>query len=119
METSDLIASFSESYTVTRSSEGTYVKGKWVNGPLQTLDIDASIQPLSGTDTMRLEEGDRTKESRKLYTATRLLTKREGATPREADTIEIDGDQFQVDSVQSWVGEYFKVIVLLRDEVAR
>lgn len=97
-------------YTVTRTTGGTHVKGHWVDGSDSTFSIDASVQPV-GEEVKDLPEGQTMDNVRVIYTATELTGRRPGvpATPpaddtgrRDADRITIDGDIYRVYKVEKW-----------------
>lgn len=96
--------------SVTRYAAGTYVAGKYVPGAASTVTALATVQPLGGNDIMRIPEGDRTRERRKLYSADLLYIERP-ATKNKADEVSIDGVAWQVESIETWPN-YWKVIVV-------
>jgi hypothetical protein len=102
VDAGDLINDFATgTYTVTRRAAATMVKGRAVPGATSTLTIAASVQPASGRDLLQLPEGRRSVETRVVFTATELLVGRQGA-PNECDHILIDGQDWEVQQVQSW-----------------
>jgi hypothetical protein len=83
-------------HTVTRSATGLYVDGDYTR-TTTTLDISASVQPLTGVDLQRLPEAERTAGRYKLYTETELLTSRElSGELLAADTVPFDGLDMRV-----------------------
>lgn len=95
-------------YTVTRSSPGTWVDGRFVDGPTTTLTIDAAEFPGSETSTEH-QWGTEGTEQRTLYTDTQLLPAREsppiGDQPGvgiKADLVEIEGHQWIVRTVNHY-----------------
>jgi hypothetical protein len=102
VDAADLIDSFlTGSYTVTRRATAIMVDGIGEQQPASTLSIDASVQPASGRDLQRLPEGRRTIETRIVFTITELFAGGQGVQ-YEADQVEIDGDQWEVQQVQPW-----------------
>ena len=73
---------------------------------------EASVQPISGEELMRLPEGYRAENMRELWTTTELKVAGAG---QEADKIDIDGKIYQVESVKKWDhdGVYYQVVVRL------
>ncbi len=85
------------SVTVSRAAGGAYVKGVWVASTRSSLTIVANIQPvLKSTEVMMLPEGERSKETIKLYTTTTLYQRVEGDNSIEGDLIEWDGKTWEV-----------------------
>lgn len=98
-------------YLVTRRAKGTYTNGRFSGpGTSTTIRITASVQPVDGKDLVVIPDGQRTDESRKVYTATQLLTR----TPTtEPDLITIGGEPwavfrvdgpFTLDDDTTWIG---------------
>ena len=81
-------------YSVARRTTGTYTNGRYSGpGATTTIVITASVQPISGRDLVVVPEGQRTDESRKIFTATQLVTR----TPTtEPDVITIGGEPYAV-----------------------
>lgn len=59
---------------VERHSPGSFVKGRWVEGDVEYIDIEANVQPLKGFELQVLPESDRTKDSIKVYSAETIKT---------------------------------------------
>lgn len=98
-----LIARFGRTLTVKRKAAGSYdLRGQFVPGAETTLDIVASIQPVSPRERELLPEGTRLREMFKLYTTTQLLPPR-GAPPVGGDIVTINGEDFLVTSCQDYV----------------
>jgi hypothetical protein len=98
-----------EEFIVKRSSGGSYVNGVYTGPPLAGVTITASKQPL-GRDVENLAEGDRTKNSVKLYSADELKIHNE-KTGAAADVIIIDGSDFEIKYVEAWPN-YWKAIAV-------
>lgn len=88
-------------YVVTRTTAGEYdaATGLYVRGAVTTFMIEASIQPSSGRDLQSLPDGERTTESRTVYTKTILKTRTQTTEP---DEITIDGETWVVKTVPTW-----------------
>lgn len=117
MDVQGLIESFlTGTYTVTRVSGIAYVNGRASAGSTSTLSIDASVHPAAGNDLLRLPEGQRTIETRIVFTTTELKEGSEGSTYK-ADKVSIDGALWEVQTVESWRPDpgtdapYFRCIV--------
>lgn len=114
LDASDVIASLDTgSYVVTRRAAATYdTHGRAQPGGTSTITIDASVQPASGRDLLRLPEGRRSIETRVVFTPTALLVGAQGAA-NEADLIAIDGKTWEVQQVETWPGAvgYYRAIV--------
>jgi hypothetical protein len=78
-----------------------YVDGIAVPGSTSTFDIKATVAPATGQDVMILPEGNRTEETRMVYTATQLKGGGEGSAT-ERDQVTIDGGAWEVKAVQTW-----------------
>lgn len=79
---------FSKTVSLTRKAAGTYdASGNYVEGTPTTINIFASIQPVTGRDLMDVPEGTRTEAEYKLWTREDL----------QVDDVIVDGsDQFRV-----------------------
>lgn len=100
-------------YVVTRRRAPAYVDGVVTPDPNPvTLSILASVVPASGRDLLRLPEGQRSTETRTVYTVTQLMVAAAGAKYAN-DVVSIDGDQWQVQQVQSFPGApgFFQALV--------
>lgn len=80
--------------TVLRASPGEWVKGKWVAGTVTSVNIEANVQPLKGSELTILPESDRTKESIKVYSVETLKTLEE-VSQEEADVVVWEGKKFK------------------------
>lgn len=113
MDLSGVIASFKTgTYTVTRASAtDTYVAGRLAKGASTTLPVDACVQPTEGRDLQKLSEGERTRESKTVFSAVELKGRAAGT---RADVITINGDAYEIVKVQRWaeLGNYWKAIAL-------
>ena len=103
-------------FAVSRRAPGALTNGRFFPANPTTINIVASIQPLSGRDLERgralerLPEGLRTRELLKVYSATQLFVQGAGQDP---DVLTISGTQYQVQTAEQWGpdGNYWKMIV--------
>jgi hypothetical protein len=68
-------------YRVTRSAMGTRVAGRYIGGATTTIDIVASIKPITGRDLQDVPEGRRADETIKIFTAVPIFTVGPGGQP--------------------------------------
>lgn len=74
--------------------------GGWSDGAeTLTPSISASVQPASGRDLQRLEEGLRSREVLKVYTASGLWRAPDQRTGTPGDLVDIDGARYEVHAV--------------------
>lgn len=98
-----LLASFATgTYTVTRRQSGGLLRGVQATTTNTTLQVQASVQPATGRDLLRLPELRRTKETRVVFSTTQLLTGDQGQG-FEADWITINGDPWEIEHVEQWL----------------
>lgn len=98
-------------FSVERGSAGAYVNGAFVPGATTTLVVLGSVQPLNGRELENLPEGQRVKESIKIYTATELKTVDE-VNQIKADVVIDGGKRYEVQTVDRHsmsLGSHFKV----------
>jgi hypothetical protein len=109
----NLIARFSEPFTITRKAAGTYTNGTYSPGAITTISAVGSIQPLSGREQLSLSELQRAKEIYKIYTATELFTVDESAG-KKADLVSFQGKVFEVQKIEKWEYDfsYFKALIM-------
>lgn len=100
----------SRKYPLKRTSGGEYVDGIWQSTGDENLEVKGSVQPLTGREIQRIPEGRRNTERKKIYTGD-LLQPGESDTLKNADEITIDGDIFQVETVEPWNGHYKAMLV--------
>jgi hypothetical protein len=84
--------------TVTRTTASTYVNGRLVAGTPTTVSVVANVQPvMKSSDTLVLQEADRSKAVLKVYTkGDELRQLKEGANGWSADRFEWKGDTYEV-----------------------
>lgn len=71
---------------IIRFSPGEYIKGKWVDGSNQEIELEGNVQPMRGHELLTLPESDRTKDVIKVYTVESLKTLDE-RTKTKADLV--------------------------------
>lgn len=101
-------------YDVTRAAgPGTYTNGVLVPAATSTVQVRASVQPLTGRELQRLPEGLRTRELLSVFTVDALLVEAPGVRP---DIITIRGETWQVEKVERFaeLGDYYHSIVSKR-----
>lgn len=97
-----LIARFGRAITLSRKLPGSYdQRGQFVEGNQTTIQVIASVQPISARERELLPEGTRIKEIFKLYTTTELLPPR-GTPPTGGDVVTINGRSYLVTSCQDY-----------------
>lgn len=104
MNAADLIKKFGKQVTLRRqSSAGQYVDRIYVPG---NYDADAiivmSIQPINGEELLTLQEGDRTKEFSRGYTATELFTALLSPSKKADMVVTGAGIKYEVQKVEPW-----------------
>jgi len=60
-------------YAVTRTTIGSYVRGRYTPGPVETIQVCGSMQPTSARELKLPEEGNRIKQCYKFYTDAPIL----------------------------------------------
>jgi hypothetical protein len=94
------IAHFSTgAYTVTRAAQGSYSSGRYVAAATAQLNIDASVQPLTGRQLRSLPEAFHSENTKAIYTSTLLRTRTPTTAP---DIVAIGGENYEVFQVDTW-----------------
>jgi len=95
---------FAQTVTGTRRAAGTYdaTTGAWVAGATSAISIKASVQPAGFCSIMRMPEGLRTKGIVDVWSEDALVAANE-ATGVEADLLDWQGEQWEVQTVNPWV----------------
>lgn len=96
-------------YKVVRSTKGTYVRGRYVDGKKQTITVSGSLQPSSARELKLPEEGNRLRQYFKFYTDEPICVDNM-ATLAEGDIVTINGDEFRAMGLTPWQGtdlDYF------------
>lgn len=107
MGLTDVIADFATgTYTVTRTTQSTYLDGRVIPGADSVFDIVASITPMSGRELQVHAEGNHASEAKMILTVTQIRP----IDPTNAgDSIAINGEQWDFFKVSTWeaFGETF------------
>jgi hypothetical protein len=80
---------------------GEWVDGDWVAGTPESISIEASVQPITGSDLQSLPEGRRDRTAYLLLTNTELKTVRDSAGTNP-DTVEINGMTCEIIRCDPW-----------------
>jgi hypothetical protein len=109
-DVSDAFGDWLESLTATRTA-GSYVAGRWVDGSPTTVNFEGVVQNANFQDLQVLDEGDRSEETIKIHTTTKLIALVEGSTP--GDVVSYDGFDWTVYSLADRkIGNYYKAILV-------
>jgi hypothetical protein len=87
--------------TITRFAAGSYVNGLWVEGSSSQLTVSGTVQPVPGSILQTLPEGKRDRDM-KLFICDSELFITNPDTGTSGDLVSIEGENWQVDSLQSW-----------------
>lgn len=79
-------------------------------GTVQPVTILATEMPLTGHDLLRIPEGDRTRERKKIYSADIVFIENPD-TKAKADVVTVYGKDYQVESVETWP-QYWKAVLV-------
>lgn len=82
---------------VTRSKGTDFEKGRPVSRGVEAYAIKGNIQPLTGAELLRLDEGQRTRDRANIWTQFSLAVK---------DIITWNGIRFEVEAVENWQSYY-------------
>lgn len=102
-----------DTYTVIRSTGGQNVKGRYVPGPTEEIQVEGSLQPTSGREVKLPEEFARLHQIFKFYTDVRICSI-SAVTLADADRITINGEKYRAMSIDPWQGtdlDHFKSLV--------
>lgn len=114
-----------ETFKVLRASSGYEGyddgDGNWIPANQSTNQFTAkgSIQPVTGNDIRLLPEAYKTTALYKIFTKTKLKSV-DQFNNKQADTIIIDGEEFQVQIVENWRQlntKHYKVFVGRKEKV--
>ena len=114
IDVSDAFPDFEETVQLIRKTAGSRNSdGDWVDGTPTTKDILGVVQSLNSNELLVLPEGDRSKETAKIHTKTKLLTANE-ITKTKADNIKYQDATWNVSAVnnRATVGGYYKAILV-------
>lgn len=116
--TKSVIDDFSETITVFRDDEPQrVVNGVIVPAATRELQLVASVQPMRGAELLMFPEGDRVRQTVKLYSYDELKIIDEAAKLK-ADYFEYNNTVFEVVSVERWFDAdfiYYKSIARRKD----
>ncbi len=112
------LASFAESYTISRKTPGQYVTGIWVDGAgVSTFLTRLVVQPTSGKSLQILPEGKRAKETLWVASTVELIVASQ-ANGQNGDRFAYDGRNWEIQNRQNWTPgaplphlEYFAQLV--------
>ena len=89
-------------FVVHRNDGYEFVKGRPQVSGKTSFSIKGNLQPLTGNEILRLEEGDRTRDQFNLWTKTRLM---------KHDVVIHESRKYQVEIVEEWQNHYKARIV--------
>ena len=103
----DIIATFAVNVTLRRRAAGTTTNGRHTLGAVTSSTIRAAVVPASGKDLLRLPEGSRTRETKRVFTTTALQLE-------PADEISYAGALYEVATVADWndQGAYYDALMI-------
>lgn len=92
MLTPPFLATKKKTIVVVRKTAGSYVNGRYVEGTPTNVTIEGNIQPgLKYNDTQYLAEGERGRRAIRIYSASEIRTRQEGAAGYDADEVTYNG----------------------------
>lgn len=113
----EAISCFEQPFVIVRKieTEPLYVNGLYVKPKDERIPAVGSVQPLNGRDLLLLPEGQRERESRKIYTTTELKTD---------DKIEFNDKLWEVSNVDELFGldgilDHYKAEIFFANELER
>lgn len=95
------------SFSVYRNDGYEFVKGRPQITGKTSFTIKGNIQPLTGSEILRLEEGDRTRDQFNLWTKSKLM---------KHDIVIYESRKYQVEIVEEWQS-YNKARIVRMDVV--
>ena len=101
-----------------RLTNGSLVKGRWVEGAASPISFEASVQSTTAHDILFLEIGRRERKSYTLYTDTKLMALTAGT--KNPDRVYVDGETYEVDVEAPWrnnVISHYKYVVTLMQAI--
>ena len=93
---------WTQPYTRTAYAAGTRAAGVYTRGVGTTSTIRANIQPAPGKVVLNLAEGDRVRNAQVVYMDTELSTGPTGAASTTPDELTINGDQYEIQTLEDW-----------------
>lgn len=88
--------SFRKPFTIKRTVAGAYVNGVYVEGAESTITIQASVQPISGTDMVVIPEGRRASDIVKIYTDSDLFGQGDAGSGQSPDRLVYRGADYEI-----------------------
>lgn len=88
--------------TILRKTAGEWVRGRWVEGEVEPVVIEANVQPAKMSELVMLPEPERTKQWLRVFSAEEIRTLREGEDGWPADEVVWEGDTWRVMRVQAY-----------------
>lgn len=82
--------------TLYRKGQGEWVKGRWVEGEDEEVEIEAHVQPLRYTQFQHLPEADRTKQWLTLFSSQEIRMAKEGEDGWDSDEFYFEGERYKV-----------------------
>lgn len=109
----DVILEFAVPYTLTRRSPPVVVAGRASAPAEEAIAIVAAVIPANGRDLLLLPEDMRTREAVTIFSTFEIRTA-EDATGAPPDTIEHEGETYQIQTVQDWsrLGGFWRGVAL-------
>lgn len=101
---------FRQPLKLTVAAQGRYINGVWQAAPDMSVTIEASVQPVSAQDVIKMQIGDQYTQRVKVYTDTPI---RGMDSDEYRPTFEWRGKRWQVESIedhQMAVIPHFKLI---------
>lgn len=102
MSTIPLQATGKITIVVNRTAIGSYIGGRYVDGTVTSIPIEANVQPVNAKELLNLPEAQRSRDVIKIYTSFELKAAREGVVSTKADLIVYDGSTWQVHSSDTY-----------------
>jgi hypothetical protein len=100
-------------YVVYRMENGTYIRGRYVEGRKKKIIVSGSLQPTTARELKLPEEGNRLKQFWKFFTDEPIVVN-SMRTLADSDHVIINGDSYRAFSLTTWAGtdlDYFMTIL--------
>lgn len=96
-------------FVIRSNSDGQMIDGIYQPGTVEEIEITVSSQDLNGKEVMLLPEGDRTKNTKKIYILGEINT---NYFPAKNDKIKLGSVVYKVTQIQSFLKRmgYYKVV---------
>jgi len=108
---------FTQAISIDRTATGTRdANGRWVDGGITNITINAVVQVANADDVQILPEGERTNEIIKVHSISLMQTASESGQDT-ADLINYQGKQYKVmsDFNRATLGGYYKALAVRND----